>query len=108
MKRTEREIRTVGIMIDLYCRHHHGRDERCKRCQELYAYARERSLKCPFGEDKPACLQCRVHCYKPKMKAAIREVMRFAGPRMMLAHPILTARHFVDARRGPGRPRATG
>jgi hypothetical protein len=99
MKRIEREIKTVGIMIDMYCRHHHDGDKLCESCQELYLYARQRSLKCPFGEDKPTCGKCRVHCYKPKMKAKIREVMKFSGPKMIHSHPILAMRHFFMATR---------
>ena len=89
MKRIEREIETVGIMIDLYCRHHHGNAGRCKNCREFYLYSRERLLKCPFGGEKSACSPCRIHCYRPEMRARIREVMKFAGPRMVYSHPIL-------------------
>lgn len=86
-------------MIDMYCRHHHITDKHCESCKELYSYARQRSLKCPFGENKPACGKCPVHCYKPKMKAKIREVMKFSGPKMIHSHPILALRHFLMARR---------
>ncbi|MCE5265827.1 MAG: nitrous oxide-stimulated promoter family protein [Deltaproteobacteria bacterium] len=99
MKPIEREIETVGTMIDLYCRHHHGNGGRCQNCRELYLYARERLLKCPFGEKKPACGSCRIHCYRPEMRARIREVMKFAGPRMVYSHPILAFWHLRMARR---------
>ena len=58
-------------MIDLYCRRHHGVKEPCANCQELAAYAERRIGKCPFGEEKPACGRCPIHCYKPEMKARI-------------------------------------
>ncbi len=99
MKLIEREIKTVGIMIDMYCRQHHGGVTLCESCQELYSYARQRSLKCPFGEDKPACGKCQVHCYKPKMKAKIREVMKISGPKMIYSHPILAIRHLMVTRK---------
>jgi hypothetical protein len=100
MKHSELEIKTVGIMIDIYCRHQHGADKLgngklCNSCQELSSYARQRSLKCPFGEDKPVCGKCRVHCYKPQMKAEIRKVMQFSGPKMIYSHPILAIRHLM-------------
>ena len=106
MKRIEREIRTVGIMIDMYCRHHHGSEKRCESCQALYSYARQRSLKCPFGEEKPACSKCRVHCYRQEMKAKIRDVMKFSGPKMVRSHPILAMQHLWMATRRE--PPATG
>ena len=33
--------------------------------QALNAYADKRLDKCVFGEEKPACKQCPVHCYQP-------------------------------------------
>ena len=99
MKRIDRELKTLKLMVAMYCRHHHGGDRLCADCQALYAYARERSLRCRFGEDKPACSDCRVHCYKPQMRARIREVMKFAGPRMIRSHPLLALRHLWDRRR---------
>jgi len=42
-----------------------------------------------------------VHCYKPEMRERIRGVMRFAGPRMALRHPLLAVRHLLDERRKP-------
>lgn len=102
MKRIEREIETAGIMIDLYCRRHHRGRGRCESCEELYRYARQRVLKCPFGEKKSACGSCPIHCYRPEMRARIREVMKFAGPRMVYSHPILAFRHlWMTGRKQP-------
>jgi hypothetical protein len=33
------------------------------------------------------------------MRERIREVMRYAGPRMPLRHPILSIFHFIDGKR---------
>ena len=102
--RIERERRTLAAMIGLYCRAHHGggeADRLCAACAELHAYARARLERCPFGSDKPACSRCTTHCYKPVMRARIREVMRFAGPRMLTRHPVLALHHLRDNRRHP-------
>ena len=81
----EREKRMVSQMIALYCRKkHHTRGDLCPQCAALDAYAKMRADKCPFMETKTFCSNCRIHCYKPDMRAKIREVMRFAGPRMIL------------------------
>ena len=45
----EREIKTVSLMIDLYCRKNHGK-ELCEECRALKEYAVQRSMKCPFME----------------------------------------------------------
>lgn len=93
-------------MIRLYCHDRHGtRDELCAGCRELVDYARVRLERCPFGEDKPTCARCPVHCYRPEMRQRIRAVMRYAGPRMLLRHPLLAVRHLIDGlRRPPGDP----
>ena len=97
MNRREREIKTIGIMIDMHCRRHHDADKPCESCRELFDYARERTLKCHFGEGKPACAKCKIHCYKPEMRLKVKEVMEFSGPKMMSAHPVLAIRHFLAA-----------
>lgn len=85
-------------MIGLYCRRHHH-ERPCKACEALLAYATQRIAACPYGEDKPACSQCPIHCYRQAMRERIREVMRFAGPRMIYRHPLLALRHLIVKRR---------
>lgn len=92
-KTIQREIKTARIMIEMFCRSRHGRDL-CEDCSALTKYVEQRLEKCPHGSGKPACSNCEIHCYKPQMRARIREVMRFAGPRMILTHPILAFRHW--------------
>jgi len=106
-KRLERELRTIRAMVRIYCRRHHGgRGELCAECAELLDYARQRLERCPFGEEKPTCVRCPIHCYKPSQRERARAVMRFAGPRMLWRHPILAIRHLLDGRRRPP-PRPT-
>ena len=66
-------------------------------------YADERLDACPFGQGKPACSDCLIHCYKKEMREQVRTVMRHAGPRMTYRHPYLALMHFVDGRRGRAR-----
>lgn len=107
--RLRREWRTIDAMIAVYCRHKHGdrRRDLCGECRELGDYARERLVRCPFGEEKPTCANCRVHCYRAAMRERVRDVMRFAGPRMLTRHPYLALMHvWIDGRRpAPERPR---
>jgi len=107
MKRMEHEIQTVRKMIGIYCRGHHGSGKAlCEECRELSAYAEQRAEKCPFGEEKPACSRCPIHCYKPRMKEKIGRVMRFSGPKMIYRHPILALRHLIATRKVPTVPPA--
>lgn len=101
-KKRQREQQVVAEMITLYCRKNHGTKKHtglCKDCQELCDYAQLRSEKCPFMENKTFCANCKVHCYKPAMREAIRKVMKFSGPRMLLYHPCLAFWHLVTSRR---------
>jgi len=87
-------------MICLYCQDHHGQDsELCYDCNELLVYALQRLAICPFQEQKPACNLCEVHCYSAAKREKVRQVMRYAGPRMLFRHPVLALRHLLDKRR---------
>ena len=99
-RRMEREKKTLEAMIGIFCRDRHGSGKDfCPDCRELQAYAIKRLEKCPFGEEKPACSRCTVHCYRPAMRDRIREVMRHSGPRMIRRHPVLAVAHLLDGRR---------
>ena len=98
--RSERERRTIEAMIAIFCRDHHQADgELCTACAALAGYARERLRRCPFEDEKPTCVKCPIHCYRPALREQVREVMRYAGPRMPWRRPILTIRHFIDEHR---------
>lgn len=95
----QREKDTVDFMIALYCRKKHRSGELCPECRALRDYAWSRSDKCPFMETKTFCSNCSVHCYGPKMREKIREVMRFSGPRMLLYHPWMALRHVIETKK---------
>lgn len=94
-KHIEEEKKIVGQMIRLYCKRHEGNKELCPSCQELLEYAYHRLDRCKYGEEKPTCQKCPIHCYKPEMKERIRKVMRWSGPRMILYHPITSIKHLL-------------
>jgi len=99
-RRIARELKTIEVMIGMYCRAHHGtRGEICDECAGLLDYAEKRLDKCPYGMDKPQCTKCPIHCYKKDMREQVKTVMRYSGPRMMLRHPILAIFHLIDGRR---------
>jgi len=88
------EIQTIRRMLTLYCRANHGDNKGlCSQCQELLDYAMKRVDKCPYGEDKPVCANCPIHCYQPIQREAVKQVMRYSGPRILLKSPLLTARY---------------
>jgi len=107
-KRLARERLTISKMVGMYCsaRHDGSADILCESCREFLDYAEIRLEKCPYGEDKPTCANCPIHCYKPARKAQASEIMRYAGPRMLLRHPLLALAHQLDSFRKARHPRS--
>jgi hypothetical protein len=102
--RLAREWETVGAMLWCYCRgNHHTVAGLCPECQSLSDYAHLRLERCRFGPEKPTCAHCPVHCYQRERREQMRVVMRYAGPRMLWEHPLLSLRHWLDGfRPAPG------
>ncbi len=98
--RLARELATVEAMMKIYCHDLHGEDGGlCEGCGALMAYATRRLDRCVFGDEKPTCANCKVHCYSAAMREQVRVVMRYAGPRMLRRHPLLAIAHLIDGRR---------
>ncbi len=92
-------------MFDIFCRAHHRPARKstdhqlCDECETMLRYAHRRLDNCPFGDDKPVCSNCTIHCYSQRRREQVRAVMRYAGPRMLRHHPLLGLLHLWDMRR---------
>ncbi len=103
-----REKKTVAAMVAIYCAGHHGTNgDPCDECRQLLTYSHERLDRCPYGDEKPTCKECPIHCYRPQPRELMREVMRYAGPKMLLRHPWLALAHLwkEHIKKTPPRPR---
>jgi hypothetical protein len=96
MRRIDREKQVVDFMIDLYCKHKLGLPAPSQEYTLLKEYAHKRLDGCKFGDKKPACKNCTIHCYKPEMREKIRAIMRWAGPRMIIYNPIAAIKHLFN------------
>ena len=96
-RRLGREWKTVKAMVHIHCRDQHGA-ALCQECQGLMQYIQLRLERCRFGEAKPTCARCPVHCYQRDRREQIKAVMRYAGPRMLWEHPWLSLCHLLDGR----------
>jgi hypothetical protein len=96
VSRLQIEKRTVGKMIVLYCQKKHYSENLCPDCMEIQLYALQRLDRCVYGNNKPACKKCSVHCYNPVMQKKIRNIMRFSGPLMLWYHPIYAIVHLFQ------------
>ena len=102
-KRLRRDLRVLVRFILTYCNgQHRGADRSevdlkshnlrefwgqpvrlCSECGRLLAHAFVKRIHCPM-HPKPACKHCPQHCYHPKYRAAIREVMKYSGRKLVL------------------------
>ena len=105
MNHLDRELVTMSKMVGIYCKDHHGEEGLCDECAVFMDYAQVRLEKCPFGQEKPTCANCPVHCYKAHYREQAKAIMRYAGPRMLIRHPILTVAHYIDGLRRARHPR---
>lgn len=94
-RRIDSEKRIVSRMIRLYCQRRLGLESLTEEYRALESYAHRRLDGCKFGDAKPACKRCKIHCYRPDMRDKIRAIMRWAGPRMILYDPIAAIRHLL-------------
>lgn len=103
-----KEHQTIVAMVEIYCKAHHQHQADGKLCDDCVAfteYAHTRLDRCPYGQDKPTCNKCPVHCYKPHLREKAREIMIYAGPRMLLSHPIMALRHlWLERKPAVGKP----
>ena len=91
--RTE-ELTAISEMIRIYClKKHNSRDQLCPECIDLIDYVKLRLQRCPFGETKPTCRNCKIHCYRKDYREKIRKVMVFSGPRFLVKHPNMAFIH---------------
>jgi len=96
------EFKTIQKMISIYCRHHHHMKNKtnqlCYECSEFVSYVNEKLDRCPYGEIKPTCNKCPIHCYKIEKRLQAKKVMLFSGPRIIFSHPFLALRHLLSER----------
>lgn len=90
------ELRTIEVMTELYCQDHHN-ENTCEHCRQFVAYAEQKLDRCVYGQNKPACKHCPIHCYKPEQKHQAQQIMRYSGPKMLFKHPILAIKHLIKS-----------
>ena len=85
-------------MFHIYCKGNNHSSPICDDCKEQLAYSLNKLDICPFAEKKGSCKDCTIHCYKEPERSKIREVMAYAGPRMLFRHPVSAIRHIRDGK----------
>lgn len=99
-KKRNEEKRLIIEMVGIYCRaqkHGYAKGELCDECAELLEYSVRRIDRCSHIEDM-SCANCPTQCYSPEMRGRMKQVMRCAGPRMLLSKPHLALKHAMGSK----------
>lgn len=98
--RIYREKITIEKMVNIYCaeKKHVRKGNLCEECTDTLNYALLKLERCKFGQEKPVCNKCTVHCYKEHYKEKTKEIMRYSGPRMLKYAPFLSILHLIDSK----------
>lgn len=95
-KKINNEKNIVKIMIGYYCKKNHFPEKNlCCDCKKLIEYTWLKLDKCFYGENKPACSKCEIHCYSAPMRKKIKDIMRYSGPRMIYIYPGAYIKHLM-------------
>ncbi len=93
MSKIERDKATIRLMIDIYCNHKLTDEKEREAYACLSDYACKRLENCRYGERKPACKDCDIHCYAPEKREMMKKVMQWTGSRMLFHSPMAVFRH---------------
>jgi len=85
----------IQWMIEYYCFKKHNNKKMCNECIELFNYALVRIQQCPYGEFKPTCSSCPIHCYNPDKREQIKNVMKFSGPAILFRKPVTGVKYLL-------------
>ena len=102
--RLAKEQEIIDLMIGIYCkgrRHKSEAGNLCASCSTLREYTVDRNDACPFLQTntKTFCQFCEAHCYNSEKRQAIKEAMRYSGPRMLWHRPVFAVKHLIAARK---------
>ena len=101
-KKVRKDIKVLAGLTEIYCRKKHGDVRRsepeatgslleyesvlkvklCDECRKLVLHGAVMRIKCPM-DPKPECKYCPDHCYHPKYREQVREVMKFSWRYML-------------------------
>ena len=89
----EKDRSTLEAMGRIFCKAHHTSPKDasglCASCRQTVDATLARTESCPYGH-VGNCEDCGIHCQRGEARDRIREIMRYAAPRMTLRHPLMT------------------
>jgi len=119
-EKIKKDIRVLADLTEVYCKKKHAGAERtpiiakgrisgygdllkvslCPDCTKLVLHGAVKRIQCPMNP-KPECRRCPEHCYHPRYRDQVREVMRFAWRYLLLRGRIDLVFKHLYGRGGP-------
>ncbi len=101
-EKIRKDIRVLADLTEVYCKAKHRERDRsaplprgelaayaselqvrlCAECTKVVLHGAVKRIRCPM-DPKPECKYCPEHCYNPRYREQVREVMRFAWRHML-------------------------
>ncbi|MDO5118314.1 MAG: nitrous oxide-stimulated promoter family protein [Eggerthellaceae bacterium] len=100
--RIDKDRKTLEAIGRIYCSGNHAQPEKdsaglCPRCRETVEATLQRTVVCPYGHEGN-CQDCSIHCQRGEAQERIRQMMRYAAPRMTFRHPLMTLEYLRKKR----------
>lgn len=97
-RKQQKDITLLAKFVEIFCHGKHPNQQEnvfclpdeldsvklCNDCGDFLKYAIAKRLKCPLEANKPTCKHCKIHCYAKEQREKVREIMSYAGRRIML------------------------
>lgn len=92
--RIKRDLRTLQAIGSIYCAAHHVDAPKnphgmCAECAATIAFTHDRASNCPNGHTGN-CADCAIKCNRGEQQQRIKAIMKYAAPRMLFKHPLMT------------------
>ena len=88
----EKDRATLEAMGRIFCKAHHAERKDasglCASCRQTVDATLARTESCPYAH-VGNCEDCDIHCQHGEARDCIREIMRYAAPRMTFRHPLM-------------------
>ena len=108
--RLKKDRATLEAIGRIYCKAHHDVDKDaaglCPACRETVDATLARTEVCPYAH-AGNCQDCAIRCQRGEARERIREIMRYAAPRMAFRHPLMTLDYLRKKAAGSGGPTRT-
>ena len=102
--KTNKDLKTLEAMARIYCSKWHAASAKdaagvCEECRTAVEATFNRADACPY-DHAHNCQDCTTKCQRGENQERIKQIMRYAAPRMIYRHPLMTFEYLRKRRKG--------